>query len=119
LWVQTRLYYNYQLLLRFLPRLLSPTLAKGIGIVNVPGASSLAVGSWARVPDGFVRHVGSTWYCICSWKLGCLFAMKWRRVTDRAECEVVEVSRWILLDWLDSWFLEIVIRFSELCALIS
>ena len=86
----------------YLPIHTSPYPSRGIAKVNVPGASSLAVGSWARVPDGFVRHVGSTWYCICSWKLGCVFAMKWRRVTDRAECEVVEVSRWILLDWLDS-----------------
>lgn len=27
-------------------------------VENAPGASSLAVGSGPRVPDGFVRHVG-------------------------------------------------------------
>ena len=57
--------------------------------MNVPGASSLAVGSWARVPDGFVRHVGSTLYCICTWKSGFLFAEMLTGATDRAECEVV------------------------------
>jgi hypothetical protein len=57
--------------------------------VNVPGASSLAVGSWARVPDGFVRHIGSTLYCFWTWKLGFVFLNMWQGSTDRVECVVV------------------------------
>lgn len=73
LWVQTRLYVNCQLIQGIPPSksaaeadgnigdISFPIAASGQGTGrgrNVPAARALAVVARARVPDGFVRHVG-------------------------------------------------------------
>jgi hypothetical protein len=77
--------------------------------MNVPGASSLAIGSWAGVPNGFVRHFRSVDFVLYL-QLIIRFCVRGeairrrRRATDRAECEFavgveVDLFCWLALDF--------------------